>query len=84
MLEWFLIKLKMFLAIETKFNAKDVIKVASIGTSRNTKLGNTVFTVGSPMGSTYAGTVTKGILSGKDRLIETQTSDNSESFIVNV
>lgn len=67
-----------------RMDVKNVLKVSSIGTSENTKLGNTVFTVGSPMGSTYAGTVTKGILSGKDRLIETQTSNNSESFIVNV
>ena len=65
-----------------------VLQTASIGTSVNTKVGNTVFTVGSPMGSTYAGTVTKGILSGKDRLIETSTSSNNglstESYIVKV
>ena len=71
-----------------KMDVKDVIKVASIGTSLNTKIGNTVFTVGSPMGATYAGTVTKGILSGKDRLIETSTSSSigvsSESYIVKV
>ena len=40
------------------------------------------------MGSTYAGTVTKGILSGKDRLIETSASNSnslaSESYIVKV
>ena len=65
-----------------------VLQTASIGTSVNTKVGNTVFTVGSPMGATYAGTVTKGILSGKDRLIETSTSSNNglstESYIVKV
>ena len=65
-----------------------VLQTASIGTSANTKVGNTVFTVGSPMGATYAGTVTKGILSGKDRLIETSTSSNNglstESYIVKV
>lgn len=71
-----------------RMDKKDVIQVASIGTSENTKVGNTVFTVGSPMGATYAGTVTKGILSGKDRLVETSTSSNSatssESYIVKV
>ena len=70
-----------------RMDAKDVLKVASIGTSKNTKIGNTVFTVGSPLGSSYAGTVTKGILSGKDRLIETSTSTNglsSESYTVKV
>lgn len=70
-----------------RMDVKDVLQVASIGDSKNTAIGNTVFTVGSPMGATYAGTVTKGILSGKDRLIETSTSSNgltSESYIVKV
>lgn len=71
-----------------RMDVKDVLGVASIGNSKNTSVGNTVFTVGSPMGSTYAGTVTKGILSGKDRLIETSTSNSnslaSESYIVKV
>ena len=70
-----------------RMDAKDVLQVASIGKSSNIKVGNTVFTVGSPMGSDYSGTVTKGILSGKDRLIETSSSTNSyttESYIVKV
>lgn len=70
-----------------RMNAKDVLGVASIGKSSNVKVGNTVFTVGSPMGSDYSGTVTKGILSGKDRLIETSSSTDSyttESYIVKV
>lgn len=70
-----------------RMDVKDVLQVASIGDSKNTAIGNTVFTVGSPMGATYAGTVTKGILSGKDRLIETSASSNgltSESYIVKV
>ena len=70
-----------------RMDEKNVLQVASIGDSKNTGIGNTVFTVGSPMGSSYAGTVTKGILSGKDRLIETTTSTNmltTESYIVKV
>lgn len=71
-----------------RMNKKEVIQVASIGKSENMKVGNTVFTVGSPLGSTYAGTITKGILSGKDRLVETNTSSSNmistESYIVKV
>ena len=69
-----------------RMDVKQVKQVASIGDSKNTAVGNTVFTVGSPMGSTYVGTVTKGILSGKDRLVETSTSNglSSESYIVKV
>jgi len=71
-----------------KMDVKYVKQVVSIGDSKNTKVGNTVFTVGSPLGSSYAGTVTKGILSGKERLIETSSSNagvlTGESYIVKV
>lgn len=71
-----------------RMDVKNVKQVASIGDSKNTKVGNTVFTVGSPLGSSYAGTVTKGILSGKERLIETSSSNagalTGESYIVKV
>ena len=58
----------------------DKIKAAPLGDSSKSAVGDTVFTVGSPEGSDYAGTVTKGILSAKERLVEvalsnTQTSD---------
>lgn len=58
----------------------DKIKAAPLGDSSKSTVGDTVFTVGSPEGSDYAGTVTKGILSAKERLVEvalsnTQTSD---------
>ena len=71
-----------------RMDAKDVLQVVSVGKSENIKVGNSVFTVGSPLGSAYAGTVTKGILSGKDRLIETSSSNanslTTESYIVKV
>lgn len=61
---------------------KDSSKItsATMGESNKAKVGDTLFTVGSPEGSNYAGTVTKGILSAKDRLVavsleNTQTSD---------
>ena len=47
-----------------------VTKVATIGDSDLVEVGNTVFTVGSPMGEEYSGSVTRGIISGKDRTIE--------------
>lgn len=58
----------------------DKIVAAIMGESSKSKVGDTVFTVGSPEGSDYAGTVTKGVLSAQDRLVEvalssTQTSD---------
>ncbi len=49
--------------------ASYVSLVATIGDSTKTELGDTLFTIGTPVGSQYIGTVTKGILSGKDRLV---------------
>lgn len=46
-----------------------VVDVALIGDSTEFELGDTVFTVGSPLGSKYQGSVTKGIISGKDRQV---------------
>ncbi len=50
---------------------KSVLKVAELGSSKDVNLGDTVFTVGSPVGKSYMGSVTKGIISGKDRTITT-------------
>lgn len=52
-----------------KIDKDDVLLVAELGTSNDSYLGDTVFTVGSPVGKAYMGTVTKGILSGKDRSV---------------
>ena len=51
-------------------DAKKVEQTVETGDSSSIKLGDTIFTVGSPMGLTYKGTVTKAILSGKDRRVE--------------
>ena len=51
-------------------DADKVIKVAKLGDNELLSTGNTVFTVGSPMGSEYSGSVTKGIVSAKDRTVE--------------
>lgn len=54
-------------------NKDKVTKVAKLGDSDLIEVGNTVFTVGSPMGSNYSGTVTRGIISSKDRTVETDS-----------
>lgn len=55
------------------------IVAASLGNSSKSKVGDTVFTVGSPEGSDYAGTVTKGILSAQDRLVAVALANNTTS-----
>ena len=67
-----------------KIDKKYVKSVVKIGNSDNTKLGDTVFTIGSPMSSTYAGTVTRGILSGKNRMVEVSVKSNTNDYIMNV
>lgn len=57
--------------------------VAEIGSSEESSVGDTLFTVGTPVGSEYMGTVTKGILSGKDRTV-TVDLENNNSYIMQV
>lgn len=60
-------------------DATKILSVASLGDSEKLKVGDTVFTVGSPEGADYAGTVTKGIISGKDRLVAVALTNSTTS-----
>lgn len=65
--------------------ADKVLKVANIGSSEKSNIGDTVFTVGSPLGYDYRGTVTSGILSGKDRIVEVAVgSSSTEDYAMKV
>lgn len=66
------------IAVLTIKDSNNIIS-ATMGTSSKLNIGDTVFTVGSPEGSDYAGTVTKGILSGKDRLVAVALSNTQSS-----
>lgn len=66
-------------------DASRVPQVATLGKSDNLKVGDTLFAVGSPEGADYAGTVTKGILSGKDRLVAVAlTSSKTSDYYMKV
>lgn len=54
-----------------------VTKIARLGESNNNEIGDTVFAVGSPLGKEYMGTVTKGILSGKNRTVTVTSTNNA-------
>ncbi len=62
----------------------NVLDVAQIGNSEDMRVGDTVFTIGSPMGTDYSGTVTKGILSGRDRLVEVSFSGSTSDYYMKV
>ncbi len=55
---------------------ENVLQVATIASSEDMHIGDTVFTVGSPLGSDYRGSVTSGILSGKDRMVSVNVSNS--------
>lgn len=56
-----------------------VIKVAEIGTVEDLRVGDTVFAIGAPLDDEYSWTVTRGILSGKDRLVDVSTSNTGSA-----
>lgn len=56
---------------------KDEYNIVEVGNVDELKLGDTIFTVGSPMGVNYKGSVTKGILSGKDRMVDVSLNNTS-------
>ena len=60
-----------------KVEAKKVKKVATLGDSSSVELGDTVFTVGAPLGKEYIGTITRGIISGVNRKISVKLSSGS-------
>ncbi len=66
-------------------NKKDVISVCEIGSSSKMRVGDTTFAVGAPIDSSvYSWTVTRGILSGKNRLVEVSGTNRNNSFIMEV
>ena len=58
-----------------KVSRKNIIEVAQIGSSKDMRVGDTTFAVGAPIDSVYSWTVTRGILSGKNRMVEVSNSD---------
>jgi len=60
-------------------------QIAEIGKSEEMNLGDIVFTVGSPLGYDYRGSVTSGVLSGKDRLVSISVSgSNNNDWVMRV
>lgn len=68
-----------------KINKDKIIRVAELGDNTSMRVGDTVFAIGAPLNDEYSWTVTRGILSGKDRII-TVNSDNysTSDWVMNV
>ena len=61
-----------------KIPVDKVITVAELGNTDDIRLGDTVFAIGTPVSLQYSFTVTRGILSGKNRMVSmSSTSGNA-------
>lgn len=58
---------------------KYVKLVATLGKSAEMKIGDAIYAVGSPLGYEYRGSVTSGILSGKNRMVSTEISSKKNN-----
>lgn len=66
-----------------RVDVSHVTQVATIGTSEKSNVGDTIITVGSPVGYEYRGTVTRGTLSGKNRMVEVSIATTND-FVMQV
>lgn len=60
-----------------------VLQTATFGDSTVLQIGDTVFTVGTPVSLTYQGSVTKGIISGLERMVPVELN-NGGNFMMEV
>lgn len=69
-----------------KIKKKDYMEAVTIALSdKKVSLGDTVFTIGAPVGYQYRGTVTNGIISGLNRLVEVAVNSSSqEDYVMEV
>lgn len=60
-----------------KTDVSSIISVAEIGKSEDLRLGDTTFAIGAPLDyQVYSWSVTRGIVSGKERLVEVSTGNS--------
>lgn len=59
-----------------EIDSKEVTTVAEFADSNAVKVGEPALAMGSPLGSTFANSVSQGIVSAKDRMITNKNEDN--------
>lgn len=64
---------------------KDIVSVAKIGNSTDLRLGDTTFAIGAPLDVEYYWTITRGVISGKDRMVEVSfDNSNTKDYVMRV
>ncbi len=68
------------------YRSASTINVAQMGDTSSMRVGDTVFAIGAPLDSSvYSWSVTRGVLSGKDREVEVSTNNgNTSDWIMQV
>ena len=66
-----------------RIDVSHVTQVATIGNSEESFVGDTILTVGTPVKYDYRGTVTRGTLSGKNRMVPVSVVTTND-FVMNV
>lgn len=68
-----------------EIDGSKVKSVAKLGSSDKAKVGETVIAIGNPLGMDFANSVTKGIISGKERSVSIDTNkDNQADWVTQV
>ncbi|ASN07140.1 S1C family serine protease [Virgibacillus necropolis] len=61
-----------------QIDGKKIETVAKLGSSEEAKVGETVVAIGNPLGMNFANSVTKGIISGKERSVSIDTNKDKQ------
>lgn len=68
-----------------QIDGKKIETVAKLGSSEEAKVGETVIAIGNPLGMNFANSVTKGIISGKERSVSIDINkDNQADWVTEV
>jgi len=68
-----------------KIEKDKVLKIAELDEIDDMRVGDTVFAIGAPLDNEYSWTVTRGILSGKERLVDISTTNQgSNDWVMSV
>ncbi|MBO7079644.1 MAG: trypsin-like peptidase domain-containing protein, partial [Bacilli bacterium] len=63
-----------------KYTTTEELTLSVMGSSQSMRVGDTVFAIGAPLDSdVYSWSVTRGVLSGKDRKVEVSTNNGSSA-----
>lgn len=62
-----------------KIDGSSVTEVADFGSSKELKVGETAIAIGNPLGMEFAGSVTKGIISGLERTMPVDLNQDGQS-----